>query len=161
MKNKNHVVYGLVGALVLIVLFMVQYFAKISSQNPVMRWVPMLVLVGVVIAGCINYSKINDADVTFGEVFGNGFKITAIITVITCVFYGIFVSLFPDFKERAIEEAMANAPGNMNQEQMEQGMEFTRKNFTIMMVAGALLMNLLTGVIASLVGAAVAKKRKA
>ena len=160
MKNKNHIAFGLTGALLTVVLFFGQYFMNISSQNQVLRWVPILLLIGVVIAGCINYSKINEGDVTFGEVFGNGFKITAIITLICIVVYAAFAALVPEFKERIIEEGVTNAPpGQATEEQMQQGVEWMRKNFMLMLVAGTLFMNLLAGVVAALIGAAVAKKK--
>lgn len=160
MKQKNHLHFGLIGALILVVLALVQYFANISSQNALFRWLPTAVTVVTIIWGCINYSKINDADVTFGDVFGNGFRITAILTLISMGFMVIFLYVFPDFKERLIEEAMQAAPKTGSQEDMEKGMEMMQKNFMLFMVAGGIFMSLLTGVIISLIGAAIAKKKK-
>ena len=160
MKQKNHLHFGLIGALVLVVLALVQYFANISSQNALFRWLPTAVTVVTIIWGCINYSKINDADVTFGDVFGNGFRITAILTLISMGFMVVFLYVFPDFKERLIEEAMQAAPSSGSQEDTEKAMEMMQKNFMLFMVAGGIFMSLLTGVIISLIGAAIAKKKK-
>lgn len=160
MKSKNHVVYGLIGALVTIVLFLVQYFLNISFQNDIFKWLPLLAVVVVIILGCINYSKINGGDVSFGEVFGNGFRITAVITVIAAVFYIIFVQLFPEFKDRVIEEAIAAGPRMGSEAEMEKGMEMFRNNFSLLMVGGTIFWNLLIGVVASLIGAGIAKKKK-
>ncbi|RPE05926.1 DUF4199 domain-containing protein [Chitinophaga lutea] len=163
MKNKNHLPFALVGSLIIIVLAFIQYFAGISSQNGLFKWLPTLVLAGTIIWGCINYSKINDADVTFGEVFGNGFRITAIMTLIAIGFMLLFVTLFPDYKERLIEESMqaaASSGRGGSEEDTEKAMEMVRKNFMLFMIAGGLFMYLLIGVVSSLVGAAVAKKKK-
>ncbi len=163
MKNKNHFHFALIGSLIIIVLAFIQYFAEISSQNMLFRWLPTLILAGTIIWGCINYSKINDADVTFGEVFGNGFRITAIMTLIAIGFMVLFVTLFPDYKERLIEESMqaaAQQGRGGSQEDAEKALEMVSKNFMLFMVAGGLFMYLLIGVVCSLVGAAVAKKNK-
>lgn len=161
MKNKNHLIFGLSGALITIVLFLIQYFMEIPMQNGFFRWLPMLILLGVVILGCINFSKINGGDVTFGEVFGNGFRITAIITVIAAIFFIIFVQIFPEFKDRVIEEALTSGPRMGSEEDMEKGVEMMRKNFSLLMVGGTIFWDLLLGVIGSLIGAAIAKKKQA
>lgn len=160
-QQKNHLHFGLIGSLIIIVLSIVQYMANISSQHPVFRWLPTVVLVVAVIWACINFSKINNGDVTFGEVFSNGFKTTAVMTVLTALFLILFVTLFPDFKERLMDEAAAvTAERGGTPEQIEQGIEMMRKNFMVFMMAGVVFMTLITGVVVSLVGAAIAKKKK-
>ncbi|MGX5816757.1 DUF4199 family protein [Chitinophaga lutea] len=161
MKQKNHILFGLVASLAVIILFVGQYLMGISLTNKLLGWMPTVIVVVAVVAGCINFSKINDADVSFGEVFGNGFRTTAIITVVCIVFFAIFNLLVPEFKEQIIQAQLeAAAQKGANMEQMEQNMEMTRNYFMVFMIAGSLFMYVITGTLASLLGAAIAKKKK-
>lgn len=158
MKNKNHVVFGLSGAIIMIVIFLIQWFSQMPADTPLMKWLVTIVFAAVVIFGCLHYSKINNAQVTFGEVFGNGFKITSVIVLAFLVFYVAFVLIFPEYKDRMIEEGMKKIPPGTNPEDVKKGMEMMSKNFIIFSISGIILMDLLLGLLASLLGAAFAKK---
>ena len=95
----------------------------------------------------------------FGNYFAHGFKISAAVTVIMIIYIVVFVLLFPDFKEKALDEARKamDARGG-SEEQKVQAVEMTKKLFMVFLVAGTLIYNLIVGVIASLIGAAVTKK---
>lgn len=160
MKNKNHINYGLITALILCVLFVVQWFAKIPFDNLAFKLLPTVIFVLAIILGAVNFSKINDADVTFGEIFGNGFKTTAVITVIFALFFVVFLLLFPAYKEAILDFSMSKNMGKATPEEIARGREMAEKFFMVGGVAGIVFINLLTGVIASLIGAAIAKKKK-
>jgi hypothetical protein len=160
MKNKNHINYGLIGAIILCALFMIQWFAKIPFDQVLYKWLPTAVFLGLIIAGAMNFSKINDADVTFGEVFGNGFKTTAVIAVISALFYVLFTQLIPGYKEAILDFSMSQGPNAGDPEAAAKGREMFANNFMVFTVAGSVFFNLLTGVVGSLIGAAIAKKRK-
>lgn len=161
MKITNNITYGLIGALILCVLFALQWFAKIPLDNVAFKWLPTAIFVLIIILGCINFSKINGADVTFGQIFGNGFKTTAVITVIFALFFVVFILLFPEYKEALLDSSMAQASNQgATPEQMAQSREMAEKFFLVGGLAGVIFINLLVGVLASLVGAAIAKKKK-
>jgi hypothetical protein len=106
------------------------------------------------------FSKANNADITFGQAFGSGFRATAIVAIVMVAWSFISLMIFPDIYDRAIEKAqndMSNK-GEMSEEQMDMAINFTKKYFKVLMVAGALFGTLVMGAIFSLVGAAIAKK---
>jgi NADH:ubiquinone oxidoreductase subunit 6 (subunit J) len=102
-----------------------------------------------------------DANVTFGNVFADGFKTSAAVTAIMIVFTIISLKLlFPEMIDKALEQAQANMSkqNNMSEEQIETAMTMTKKFFIPFAIGGALIIYLLIGAIASLIGAAAAKK---
>ena len=68
--------------------------------------------------------------------------------------------LFPDFKETAMEQARKNMleKKNMTPEQIDQALTITRKFFMVFAVGGILVVNMICGAIAALIGAVVTKK---
>ena len=68
--------------------------------------------------------------------------------------------IFPDIVDRAIEMARTEMASNkdLSENQVQLALDFTRNNFTVIAVSAILLMFALFGAIASLIGAAVAKK---
>ena len=149
---------GLIIGLILIVIGLLIYFLKIDANGPI-RWVQLVIFVAGIIWSVMSYGKQLNYHSTFGNYFAHGFKVTAVATVILIIYIIIFNLLFPDFKEMAMEQARKNmAAKNLTQEQIDQGMEFTKKFFMVIAVGAILLINLICGAIAALIGAAVTKK---
>lgn len=157
--NKNYAQYGLIISAILVVLSVLFYILNINQERWA-QWIGVAIMfVGIVIT-CINYAKINDGYVTFGNVFGNGFKATMIITVITVIFSVVMLMIFPDIKDKAIEVSRAEMEKKgASEDQIEMGINFTKKFFLAFMVVGGLIFSLFFGAIASLVGAAAAQKK--
>jgi hypothetical protein len=157
MKN-THFIYGLVTALAMIVLGVVLHIADLSFE-PWVQWVTYLVMLVGIILNAIAFSKANNHNVTFGNVFSSGFKATALIIIIMIVWSFISMMLFPEIKEKAIEMAREKmeAQGG-SEEAIEMGIEMTQKYFTAFMIGGIVGGFLFFGAIFSLIGAAIAKK---
>jgi hypothetical protein len=158
-KVTSNVTKGIIIALLLCVLSLISYFTK-SQQSNWAKWLPLLILAGGIIYSCISYANENDGLVTFGNTFAHGFKVTAVVTILMILFNVLFILVFPDVKTQALEitrQEMEKQP-NVTSEQIDTGMRFMDKGFYLLMFAGILLGTLITGVIASLIGAAVAKK---
>ncbi|MGN7823281.1 DUF4199 domain-containing protein [Chitinophaga varians] len=156
--NKNYVQYGLIISAIMVVLSVLFYILNLSQEKWA-QWVGTLVMgVGIVLAS-INFSKINDGHVTFGNVFMNGFQASLIIAVITVIFSVIMVLIFPDIIEKIMETSRLDMEKKgMPEEQIEQGINFARKFFLIFMVIGGIFLSVICGVIASVIGAAIARK---
>ena len=109
---------------------------------------------------CISYGSQMANNVTFGSVFGHGFKTSVVIACITVVFTVISLTLiFPDTKEIALDQARKQMEEQGKPEQViDQGMEIARKGFMTFAILGVVVFTLLVGAIASLIGAAVTKK---
>jgi uncharacterized membrane protein YphA (DoxX/SURF4 family) len=100
-------------------------------------------------------------NVTYGNCFSYGFKTTAIVAIIMAIFLAVFIYAFPDYKASFMQfmtDEMEKSNSNISDEQQEKGIEMMGKFFAISAIGGGLFMNLLLGAIASLIGAAVAKK---
>ncbi len=149
---------GLIIGLILVVLGLVIYFLKLDINGPV-KWVGYVVFIGGIIWSVNSYGKQVDYNATFGNYFAHGFKVAALVTAILIIYIVIFNFLFPDFKEMAIEQSRkAMIEKNGPQDQMQKGLEITRKFFMVFVVGGTLFIYIIVGAISSLVGAAVTKK---
>ena len=105
------------------------------------------------------YGKQVNYNSTFGNYFAHGFKTSAMVTILMIAFLVIFMTVFPEFKEKAMDEARKSMNSkNLSEDQVEKALDITKKFFMVFLVGGALLGYLLFGAIASLIGAAVIKK---
>ncbi|MEO6453968.1 MAG: DUF4199 domain-containing protein [Ginsengibacter sp.] len=149
---------GLVLSLILIVIALAVYFSGINMSSGI-QYVGYLVFCIGIIYFISQYGKQINYASTFGNYFSHGFKISAIVTVIMIIYVVIFFMLFPEVKEKAMEEARKGMQSkNLSEEQMTQAIDMTRKFFMAFLIGGTLIGYLLFGVIASLIGAAVTKK---
>ncbi|GAA0547904.1 DUF4199 domain-containing protein [Chitinophaga japonensis] len=157
-KNKIHLQYGLILSAILVLLSVLYYVMNLNTAKWT-QWVNILIMFAGVIFTCIQYAKANDGNVTFGNVFASGFKTTAIIALITVLFGVLFVLIFPEIKEKALEQVRLDMEKQgQSDEVIENAIAMTDKMFMVFMLAGGIFGTLFFGAIASLIGAAVAKK---
>lgn len=155
----SHVQKGLIISLIMIVLSVIVFIAGLSSSS----W-PQFLIFGIFIAGiiwsCVRFSKDMNGNITFGSVFGHGFKTTAVITCLMLAFAVAFTLLFPELKELALDEARKNMEQNPNvtDEQIDEFIQGLRDRWILVTILGTLFGYLIAGLIASLIGAGVAKK---
>ena len=149
---------GLVLSLILIVIAIAIYFSGISMTGGIQYLGYVVFLAGIIF--CISqYGKQINYNSTFGNYFAHGFKISAIVTVIMIIFGVVFLMLFPEMKDKAMEEARKNMQSkNLSEEQTDKAIEITRKFFMVFVIGGTLIGYLFFGAIASLIGAAITKK---
>ncbi|MBV7531570.1 DUF4199 domain-containing protein [Chitinophaga sp. sic0106] len=160
MSNKNHIGYGLTAAIIQFVISLGLYFAKLNTE----KWPSYLstaILVVIVILSCLDFAKKNPGS-TFGTIFANGFKTTAVATVIGIVLSVIMLLIFPDIKEMSLEAARKQMEegGKVTPDQIESALELTNRMFYAFLIGGILVGSLVFGLIASLIGAAVSPKAK-
>ncbi|MFN5425084.1 MAG: DUF4199 domain-containing protein [Bacteroidota bacterium] len=143
------------------IVFNLVLLATDQLTNNYMSWVSSAILVIVIIWACIHYAKQMNGDVTFGNVFGHGFKVTAGIAAIMSVYTFIaFKFIHPEVIEKTIDIARAEMEKKpeLNAEAIDMGLNMTRKFFIPFALAGSLFGTAFVGLIASLLGAAFAKK---
>jgi hypothetical protein len=156
--KQTHVMYAIVTSIVLIVFGLIIQVMHMSN-NKALQYLGMLPLLIAVILNANAYSKANNANVSFKNIFGSCFKMVLIITAIVLVWSVISLQIFPEIKELAMEQALADMEKRGTpDDQIEMGMNFTNKFFTALVVGIVLTMYLFFGAIFSLIGAAVAKK---
>ncbi|MBC7652662.1 MAG: DUF4199 domain-containing protein [Deinococcales bacterium] len=162
-KVTSPAVKGALLALVLIVFSLGSYFSG-QSQNKSLSYIAFLLFAVAIILSCTYYSKQKNGNITFGNAFADGFKTTAAATAISLVYtYLALKFIMPDMIDMAIEDARKTMDSNKNMtpEQVDKSMSMMQNYFVPFAIGGALFMYLLTGVIASLIGAAIAKKNPA
>jgi len=160
-RVMTHVQKGLLVSLILIVIGIAGYFTKLFEQSW-FSWASNGILCIAVIWGCITYANQMNGQVTFGNVFTHGFKMSVVIALILIVWVLLAMTvLFPEMKDKTLEMARQRMEerGNLSDSQIEQGVEFTKKFFIPFAIGGTLLGTLIFGTVASLIGAAVAKKK--
>lgn len=158
MQPTSTITKGLIIALIMIAVSIGIYFSGMDMNGPV-KWLTYCILVIGIIVSIMQYGKQVDYNASFGNYFGHGFKIAATVTVIMIIYIVVFVLLFPEMKEKALDEASkAMSKQDMPDDQKATAMEMIKKSFMLIMIGGTLLWNIILGLIASLIGAAVTKK---
>jgi hypothetical protein len=151
----------LILSLIMIVFGLVLFFADLWKDKT-MGWIQYVILFIGVIFFCIQYAKQMNADVTFGNVFGHGFKIVAGTTAIQAVWalisiYFIFPEMTTYFMEEA-EKGMRQNSAEMTDQQISSYLATMKKFLPVIVILSLLFFNAVVGLIASLIGAAAAKK---
>jgi c-di-AMP phosphodiesterase-like protein len=159
-KPLNHIVAGLIIAGIMVVFILVLNMMG-QAQNQAIGWLTYLLVIGGLVYFIRQYGKAHDYRLSFGSLFSYGFKITSILTLIVIIFMVIMFSIFPEFKDKFIEtyrEALENQ-GSMGDDQIDTVVTTMDRNFVLITAGGALLTYLILGLIGSLIGAGVTKKR--
>ena len=137
----THITKGLLTGLILIIIGIAAYFGKFAEKSWY-NWVSNIILFGAIIWGCIYYANQLDGKVTFGNIFAHGFKMSVVIALILIVYTAIAMSvLFPDMKEKALEMARQKMEegGKLSEDQINQGIEMTKKFFPQRLDTGIVL----------------------
>lgn len=158
-KPTSPAIKGIMIALVLIVFSLVIQFMDLT-QNKALSSIGLLLFVAGIIWSCIYYAKQQDANVTFGNVFSDGFKTSAGVAALMVVFTFIsFKLLFPESIDKILEQSRQDmVKKNMTDDQIDMAISMTKKFFMPFAIGGAILLYLILGAIASLIGAGIAKK---
>jgi len=159
-KVTSHITKGLIISLILIVLDLMAGFANFRYATWY-RWLPSILMAIGLIWACISYGSQKDNNVTFGNVFGHGFKTSVVIACITVLFAILSITLiFPETKDIAIEQArkQMEEKGEMSEDMIDKALDITRRMFVPFAILGVVVGTLIVGAIISLIGAAVTKK---
>jgi hypothetical protein len=161
-KIMSPQIKGLLIALVVIILHIAGYFTGLGFTTTWYNWVVNLVLLAAIIFACVHFANQKEGFVTFGNVFLHGFKISAVVTIIMLVYTLLaFTVLFPDMKEKIFEmQAAQMEKQGMDEDKMEQATSAMKNFFWPITIGVTIFGTLIWGAIASLIGAAVAKKKK-
>jgi hypothetical protein len=158
-KAISPLMKGVIISLLLIVVSLIAYFTgqDTASWN---RWLGNLILFGGILWACISYGRQLNNNVTFGNIFAHGFKVSSIVTLISILFTIIFFLVFPEIREKALDLARVEMEksDNISEDQIEQAIGLTRKFFYVFTIGVLIFAYMIVGTIASLIGAAVTKK---
>ena len=162
MENKitSHIIKGAIisgfGILLSIIVSVFNLY-EVSWIN----YINYAITMGGLIYSCILFANENNNNVSFGNIFAHGFKTTSVIIVITVLYVVLSLKvLFPEMSDKIVEIArkkMAENP-QMTDEMIEQALGMTKKFLFPFAIGGAIIGTAIMGVIASLIGAGIAKK---
>ena len=159
-KVVNHITKGIIIALILIVVDIIAGFTNFRYATWY-KWVGVVLLVGGVIWACISYGSQMQHNVSFGSVFGHGFKASVVVTCIMVVFSVISLKfIFPETKDLMLDQMRKQMAeqGKMTEEMIDQTVEFMKKGFMTIIILSVIIYLLIAGVVSALIGAAVTKK---
>lgn len=150
---------GIIIGLILIVLNLIIHFTH-QDDNSALGLLGSLIFIVAVIIATILYSKQQNGQVTFGNLFAHGFKVSAVVTLIMILWIVLsYKVLFPEIPERIIEmQRVESLKSGVSEADMNKVIGFTKKYFTTLAVGGSLLFYAFLGLISSLLGAAFSKK---
>src|SRR5436190_10018238 len=127
-KVTSPVSKGVIITLLLIVFGLIIYFTG-QMGNKSLNYLQYIILIGGIIWSCILYAKQMNGNVTFGNVFGHGFKTTAVVAALLAVYTFIAVKfLFPDIVDKSMDIARKKMEEsrNMSDEQIQQSLDMVR-----------------------------------
>ena len=157
----SHITKGFLLALVLIVVSVIGHVLNIDLETW-FGWISIAIIIIAIIWSVTFYGKQLNNNVTFGNLFAHGFKVTAVAICITFVYtlLSVYV-LFPDSIDKVVQKGIEKAveQGKMTSDQASQNMAMIKKITTISILAGSVIFSAVVGAIGSLIGAAITKKK--
>jgi hypothetical protein len=158
-KQTSPAIKGLLISLALIVISIAVTITK-QETNRTLGLIPIAVFLGGIIWATLSYSKQMDGNVTFGNVFSHGFKASALVAAVASLWAALSLGIiFPDSLDRVLDaQRVEMLKQNMDEDQIEKAMGMARKIAIPMGTIFTVIVYLFLGAIASLIGAALAKK---
>jgi len=158
-KITSHIIKGLIIASILMVVNIVGQLTSYIFEDWY-RWIGTVLYVLSIITSTIIFSSQNHKNVNFGILFTHSFKTAAAITCILFLYtlasvYILFPGQIDHFVQLGVDEARKQGK---TAAEMQEGMAIARKVLVISFLAGGLMINLITGALGALLGAAIAKK---
>lgn len=158
-KVTTPITKGVIIGLVLVVLSIASQLMNFDTESW-FRWLSSLLLFGSLIASCIIYSNQHNNYVTFGNIFADGFKTTAVLTCVTLISTVLMFLIMPELKQRFFDLAASEAEkSGADDEMIEKQQELFKNMFWVFVIGGIMFTYIIIGAIASLIGAAIAKKK--
>ncbi|MDM9630581.1 DUF4199 domain-containing protein [Robiginitalea aurantiaca] len=153
--------YGLIlGGLGVVFGFMLFMSDAHTSQSPVNSIIGIVMMIGVIFWGILNFRKANGDLLKTGEAVKLGAGIALVAGILSVIWTLILTNVLdPDFASKTMDARLAEAAaeGNFTPEQLQQqkemGMEYFWVGYPVI-----LIFNILIGLIIGLVGGLIFKK---
>src|SRR5664279_1472011 len=160
-KSSDYLGKGLMLSLILIVVDLIGGFAHLRFESW-FKWLSTIIAAIAIIVFCIQFGKQRADAVTFGKVFGYGFKISLVVAVLMVVYSLIsFYVIFPEIVDQILTKTRTDlqAAGKLTDDQIDTQVAMTKKFMQpIPLSIFVFLATLFFNTIASLLGAAFTKK---
>jgi NADH:ubiquinone oxidoreductase subunit 6 (subunit J) len=159
-KPISHIVAGLILGGFMVVYSLVLHFANLTEQRSA-QWISFIIMIGGLIYFVNRHGSVNNNTVSFGGLFGYGFKITTIIILFVTLYTVLFFTIFPEVREQMFEIARRQMEdqNKLSDEEIDKGIEMVKKFFWVFTIGGVLLSYAIIGAAGSLIGAAITKRK--
>jgi Protein of unknown function (DUF4199) len=156
---KTHLQFGILTAII-IIAFTVIYYTFGIKPTGIIGLVPLFVFMILIIIAQNVHAKSLQGDITYGNLFAMGFKTTAIAVCLYVVFIFLFILFVPGFKEHSLlmTRQKMELKGTLSEDQIDNIVKGYSKYYMVITISTILFIDLILGVIASLIGAAIPKK---
>ena len=128
-KSSDYLGKGLMLSLILIVIDLIGGFAHLRFESW-FKWISTLVAAIAIIVFCIQFGKRQVDGVTFGKVFGYGFKISLIVSAVMVVYtlLSMYV-IFPELIDQILTKTRTDlqAAGKLTDDQIDTQVAMTKK----------------------------------
>lgn len=102
-KVTTHFTKGLIIGLIMVAIGLV--FQVLDIYERWVQWATLGLYLIAIIWACVSYANDMEGNITFGKVFGHGFKTAAIVALIAIAAFAITYVIMPEIKDKAIEKA--------------------------------------------------------
>ena len=158
-KDTSHFVYGIIIALIMIVFFITVLLTRLWEMYFLVLGISILIFILGIIFACIQFSKIEKGNIIFGDLFAKGFKTAMLAALILIVWSLLQPIIFSNMQGEIIayttnfmrQKGADNAAINRTIESIKY------PNYTLE-IAQKIFGYAIMGAVASLLGAAIAKK---
>lgn len=158
--------YGLLLGLASVLLSVITYVMGVHLERP--WWASLLgitIMVLFIVYGLKAFKSDNEGFLSLGEAIKVGLAISLIAGIVSALYNYVFVSFIePDFVNQMMEitrENMIEQNPEMTEEQMEMGLNISRKMMTPgIMSALAIIFTLFIGFIVSLISGLIMKQNR-
>lgn len=152
--------FGLAGIAFAVILFSMDLHYE---QGWDVRIIGMLLMVGAIVWGTVEYKKANAGYLKIVDAIKIGVGIGLIGAIFSLIWYALLTNVIePDFMDKAMEVAKVKTfeeNPNLTEEQWAQGVEMQKK-FAWVMYPIAIIINMLIGLIIGLIVGLIMKKQK-
>lgn len=159
-KPISHIKAGVLIVVALAIFGIITYFAGIEHTG-IISFIPPIMIVAGLIFFITIYGNSNHNQVTFGHLFGYGFKTTSFLTLILILLTVILILFFPEFKEKDFEATRRSMEEkrSFTEDEIVERLTIARKMFWVVTIGRILLFCAIVGAIGSVIGAAITKKK--
>lgn len=160
--GKISIRYGLISGLLAIAFMVIVDLAGLTG-NSTFQYLWYLILAGIIFLAHKSYKEEGDGFMNYGQGIGIGVLLSLISSVLSSVFFYIYVSFINTEYMNAlldVQRAKMEEQG-MAEAQIEQAMEMTQKFMSpVMMIVFGIIGTVFFGLILSLVVSAITQKKR-
>lgn len=152
--------WGLITGFAGIVYTLILYFAGIMTNKAAGYAGIIIAIVGIYLGTKAYRDQSLDGYISYGKALGTGVLISLFATILSVIFMVILYTVIdPDLVNRIMTESQDKLiEQGMAEDQIEKGMEMTKKFFIPMTIIVGLVSNVFFGFIISLITSAILKK---